>query len=94
MASNQSLNILEILSESAAWSEHNEMVSEAVRVSGFQILTQYQALLEPFNHINSVRGKEIRGLMLEAFNAWLEVPKDKLMIISRVISMLHTASLL
>lgn len=77
MASNQSLNILEILSESAAWSEHNEM-----------------ALLEPFNHINSVRGKEIRGLMLEAFNAWLEVPKDKLMIISRVISMLHTASLL
>lgn len=77
MASNQFLNILEILSESAAWSEHNEM-----------------ALLEPFNHINSVRGKEIRGLMLEAFNAWLEVPKDKLMIISRVISMLHTASLL
>ncbi|EED82616.1 predicted protein [Postia placenta Mad-698-R] len=77
MASNQFLNILEILSESAAWSERNEM-----------------ALLEPFNHINSVRGKEIRGLMLEAFNAWLEVPKDKLMIISRVISMLHTASLL
>ncbi|KAJ3550298.1 hypothetical protein NM688_g5095 [Phlebia brevispora] len=52
------------------------------------------ALLEPFTHINSVRGKEIRGQMVAAFNTWLNVPEDKLHTISKVISMLHTASLL
>ncbi|CCM02947.1 uncharacterized protein FIBRA_05062 [Fibroporia radiculosa] len=52
------------------------------------------ALLEPYTHIFSVPGKDIRGLMLEAFNSWLQVPADQLSIISKVISMLHTASLL
>lgn len=32
--------------------------------------------------------------MIEAFNAWLNVPEDKLKVISRVVSMLHNASLL
>ncbi|KAI0740661.1 terpenoid synthase [Earliella scabrosa] len=52
------------------------------------------ALLEPFTHIYSVPGKEIRGQMIEAFNMWLNVPEDKLKVISKVVSMLHTASLL
>ncbi|OBZ65076.1 Geranylgeranyl pyrophosphate synthase [Grifola frondosa] len=52
------------------------------------------ALLEPFTHINSIPGKEIRGQMVEAFNTWLHVPDDRLAIISKVVSMLHTASLL
>ncbi|RDX47551.1 terpenoid synthase [Lentinus brumalis] len=52
------------------------------------------ALLEPFTHIYSVPGKEIRGQMTEAFNSWLHVPQDKLKVISKVVSMLHTASLL
>ncbi|RPD57345.1 terpenoid synthase [Lentinus tigrinus ALCF2SS1-7] len=52
------------------------------------------ALLEPFTHIYSVPGKEIRGQMIEAFNSWLQVPEDKLKVISKVVSMLHTASLL
>ncbi|KIP08652.1 hypothetical protein PHLGIDRAFT_34850 [Phlebiopsis gigantea 11061_1 CR5-6] len=52
------------------------------------------ALLEPFTHISSVPGKDIRGQMLEAFNAWLAVPEDKLHTISKVINMLHNASLL
>ncbi|TFK86420.1 terpenoid synthase [Polyporus arcularius HHB13444] len=52
------------------------------------------ALLEPFTHIASVPGKEIRGQMLEAFNLWLKVPEDKLKTISKIVSMLHTASLL
>ncbi|KAI0757515.1 terpenoid synthase [Daedaleopsis nitida] len=52
------------------------------------------ALLEPFTHIYSVPGKEIRGQMIEAFNVWLSVPEDKLKVISKVVSMLHTASLL
>ncbi|KAI0717376.1 terpenoid synthase [Cerioporus squamosus] len=52
------------------------------------------ALLEPFTHIYSVPGKDIRGQMLDAFNSWLQVPEDKLKIVSKVVSMLHTASLL
>lgn len=52
------------------------------------------ALLEPFTHISAVPGKDIRGQMVDAFNAWLRVPDDKLSIISRVINMLHNASLL
>ncbi|KAK7691325.1 hypothetical protein QCA50_004719 [Cerrena zonata] len=51
-------------------------------------------LLEPFTYINNVRGKEIRGQMISAFNTWLNVPEDKLRVISKVVSMLHTASLL
>lgn len=53
-----------------------------------------QALLEPFKHINSVPGKDIRGQMIAAFNEWLKVPPEKLSVISHVVSMLHTASLL
>ncbi|KAI9068619.1 terpenoid synthase [Trametes sanguinea] len=52
------------------------------------------ALLEPFTHIYSVPGKEIRGQMIAAFNDWLNVPADKLAVISKVVSKLHTASLL
>ncbi|KAH9856755.1 terpenoid synthase [Lenzites betulinus] len=52
------------------------------------------ALLEPFTHIFSIPGKEIRGQMTAAFNAWLNVPAEKLSVISKVVSMLHTASLL
>ncbi|KAL1945260.1 hypothetical protein VTO73DRAFT_2111 [Trametes versicolor] len=74
---NPPLNVRQILSESASWSEANE-----------------SALLEPFTHIFSIPGKEIRGQMIAAFNAWLNVPTDKLAIISKVVSMLHTASLL
>ncbi|GBE83942.1 Geranylgeranyl pyrophosphate synthase [Sparassis crispa] len=56
--------------------------------------TNESVLLEPFTHISSIRGKEIRGHMIAAFNQWLQVPEDKLDVISRVVSMLHTASLM
>ncbi|KIM76617.1 hypothetical protein PILCRDRAFT_797172 [Piloderma croceum F 1598] len=51
-------------------------------------------LLEPYTYITSTPGKEIRGTMIDAFNTWLNVPEDKLKIITRVVSMLHSASLL
>ena len=50
--------------------------------------------MEPFTHVYSVPGKEIRSQMIDAFNLWLKVPQDKLKVISKVVSMLHTASLL
>jgi geranylgeranyl diphosphate synthase type 3 len=54
----------------------------------------FQAILEPFRYINSNPGKEIRGKLIEAFNLWLNVPADKLLVISKVVNMLHAASLM
>ncbi|TPX72446.1 hypothetical protein CcCBS67573_g05878 [Chytriomyces confervae] len=51
-------------------------------------------LLEPFLYLTQARGKEIRTKLVNAFDAWLKVPADKLKLISEIIEMLHTASLL
>ncbi|CAK7244920.1 MAG: geranylgeranyl pyrophosphate synthetase [Sporothrix thermara] len=48
----------------------------------------------PFEYLNGTRGKEFRTQLINAFNAWLEVPAESLEIITRVVGMLHTASLL
>lgn len=32
--------------------------------------------------------------MIEAFNIWLDVPKEKLRLITKVVDMLHAASLM
>ncbi|KLO15127.1 terpenoid synthase [Schizopora paradoxa] len=52
------------------------------------------ALLEPFTYITANPGKEIRSRMIAAFNQWLQVPPAKLAVIAKVVSMLHSASLL
>ncbi|KAL4079095.1 farnesyltranstransferase [Scleroderma citrinum] len=51
-------------------------------------------ILEPYTYTTSKRGKEIRTLLIEAFNEWLSVPRDQLDVISRVVRMLHSASLM
>lgn len=51
-------------------------------------------ILEPFVYITSKPGKEIRTLLIEAFNVWLDVPRAQLSVISRVVRMLHSASLM
>ncbi|RIA98732.1 geranylgeranyl pyrophosphate synthase [Glomus cerebriforme] len=51
-------------------------------------------LLEPYNYLLDHPGKEIRSKLIDAFDHWLNVPKDKLAIITKVVEMLHTASLL
>ena len=53
-----------------------------------------ESLLEPFKYLNDVPGKNVRGLLIKAFNAWLDVPEDKLKQIDEVVRNLHTASLL
>ncbi|KAG0228219.1 geranylgeranyl pyrophosphate synthetase [Mortierella sp. GBA43] len=52
------------------------------------------ALLEPYTYISSRPGKEIRSQLIDAFNAWLQVPPEQLAIITKVVTMLHTSSLL
>lgn len=56
--------------------------------------TNETILLEPYTHITSTPGKEIRTQLTEAFNLWLNVPREKLQRINRIVTMLHSSSLL
>ncbi|KIK95071.1 hypothetical protein PAXRUDRAFT_780075, partial [Paxillus rubicundulus Ve08.2h10] len=49
-------------------------------------------LLEPYKFIISKPGKEIRYLLIKAFNSWLEVPRAQPDVISQVVRMLHSTS--
>ncbi|KAI2625768.1 isoprenoid synthase domain-containing protein [Hypoxylon sp. NC1633] len=51
-------------------------------------------LMGPFEYLFAHPGKDFRTLMVNSFNAWLDVPQDSLDIITKVVGMLHTASLL
>lgn len=55
---------------------------------------QEQILLGPFEYLESLPGKNIRSQFIEAFSTWLQVPLEHLKIVEKIISMLHTASLL
>jgi geranylgeranyl diphosphate synthase type 3 len=51
-------------------------------------------LLGPYEYLFAHPGKDIRAQMIAAFNEWLEVPPESLETITKVVGMLHTASLL
>jgi geranylgeranyl diphosphate synthase type 3 len=51
-------------------------------------------LLGPFDYLENHPGKDFRSLCIAAFNKWLRVPAERLDVITRVVGMLHTASLL
>lgn len=53
-----------------------------------------KVLLGPFDYMYGQPGKEIRSQLIAAFNVWLKVPEQSLAIITKVVGMLHTASLL
>lgn len=48
----------------------------------------------PYDYLQTHPGKDVRRQLIEAFNSWLQVPSESLEIITRVVGMLHTASLL
>ena len=57
--------------------------------------TRKEKILQgPYEYLISQPGKGIRSQLIAAFNEWLEVPPDSLDIITKVVGMLHTASLL
>ncbi|WVF72522.1 hypothetical protein IAT40_007339 [Kwoniella sp. CBS 6097] len=56
--------------------------------------SQEQTVLEPYTYISANPGKEIRTKLIDAFNLWLDVPYDDLEVITKVVRMLHNASLL
>ena len=51
-------------------------------------------VLGPFDYMYEHPGKNIRKSLIRAFNAWMNVPEESLAIITKVVGMLHTASLL
>ncbi|CAG8445072.1 10885_t:CDS:2 [Acaulospora morrowiae] len=69
-------------------------MSEPIPAAKVQPLTPEEILLEPYNYLVAHPGKEIRTKLIDAFDHWLQVPKDKLAIITTIVEMLHTASLL
>jgi geranylgeranyl diphosphate synthase type 3 len=48
----------------------------------------------PYDYLNCIPGKDFRSQLIKAFDAWLKVPKESLEIITKVVGLLHTASLL
>lgn len=51
-------------------------------------------LFGPYEYLFAHPGKDIRSQLIAAFNEWLEVPASSLEVITKVVGMLHTASLL
>ncbi|CAI7674226.1 unnamed protein product [Penicillium manginii] len=51
-------------------------------------------LMGPYDYMHQHPGKDVRTQLIQAFNSWLQVPPESLAIISKVVLMLHTASLL
>ncbi|CAF0994976.1 unnamed protein product [Adineta ricciae] len=51
-------------------------------------------LLEPYEYIRTIPGKQIRPKLIQAFNLWLHIPDEKLTVIEDLVEMLHNASLL
>lgn len=86
-------NLLEHLSGAPTWSRDDDVVSELSGCTG-RLSRASQALLEPFTFITSNPGKEFRSRLIDAFNAWLKVPAEKVQVISKLVNMLHAASLM
>lgn len=51
-------------------------------------------LMGPYDYMHEHPGKDVRRQLIQAFNSWLQVPPESLAIITKVVTMLHTASLL
>ncbi|KAI9826443.1 MAG: geranylgeranyl pyrophosphate synthetase [Phylliscum demangeonii] len=51
-------------------------------------------LLGPFDYLFAYPGKDFRTQLVAAFDVWLRVPSASLAVITKVVGMLHTASLL
>jgi geranylgeranyl diphosphate synthase type 3 len=51
-------------------------------------------LLEPFLYLQRIPGKNVRSLLIDAFNSWLCVPTEKVDVIKDIVGKLHNASLL
>lgn len=56
--------------------------------------TKESIIMEPYEYLLQNPGKNVRNLLIDAFQLWLQIPEDKLELIKAIISKLHNASLL
>jgi len=54
----------------------------------------FQKLLQPLAHILKVPGKQFQPRMSQAYNYWLQVPTDKLIVVKEIAHMVHYSNLL
>ncbi|KAI9848656.1 MAG: geranylgeranyl pyrophosphate synthetase [Thelocarpon superellum] len=81
--------------KSSTWSSEKEKVcSNATYCLTWPQPHTVQILFGPFDYLFAHPGKDIRSQLITAFNKWLKVPRESLDIITKVVGMLHTASLL
>ncbi|KAL4071348.1 isoprenoid synthase domain-containing protein [Scleroderma yunnanense] len=76
------------------YSKYNNLLSSLSIPSPEWSASSESELLEPFSYIASCPSKEFRSQLITAFNEWLDVPVDQLEVITRVVGLLHNASLL
>ena len=50
--------------------------------------------MESYNYLLNVPGKNIRSMLIDVFQLWLNIPQEKLDIIREIITSLHTSSLM
>ncbi|KAJ1819220.1 hypothetical protein LPJ56_001628 [Coemansia sp. RSA 2599] len=70
------------------------MAATATKFSQREATSMEEALLAPYKYLCQVPGKEIRTLMINAFNDWLNLDSAQLTSISNIIRKLHTSSLM
>ena len=68
--------------------------ADGVPFSSSNSPTQDSLLLQPYSHILSVPGKNIRGKLIDGFNMWMGVAQEKIAAIEEIVQMLHNANLL
>lgn len=68
--------------------------SDVLPSNGSACSTQEKILMEPYNYILQVPGKQVREKLIHAFNFWITIPDEKLNVIADVVKMLHNSSLL
>ena len=78
----------------AGVSDSQSMSSGARHIRAAWTQEKEKVLLGPYEYLFNQPGKDLRTQMIAAFNAWLQVPERSLAIITKVVGMLHTASLL
>lgn len=59
-----------------------------------EVSVEDKILLEPYEYLLQVSGGNFRIKLINAFNYWLQIPEDKLTLITEIVQMLHEASLL
>nr|GAT55621.1 predicted protein [Mycena chlorophos] len=55
---------------------------------------QEERVLAPYTYLTQIPGKDSSGKVLAAFNTWINAPRAKLQHISKILAMLHDASLM